>query len=96
MDTDTLVDKCRAMNKQGQSRDEVVEFLRASGLTITESIKIMKQAFAMPLGEAKEIVSRSPVWQGVVQAAEPLHEDLAREFSPGKRREPTKTKAPTQ
>lgn len=93
MDTATALEKCQEMNAHGQSTGQLIEFLQRSGITITESIKIVKQTLGLSLGNAKKIVSSHPAWRGIAQAAEPLHQELAREFSSPKQRGGAKTKS---
>ncbi len=63
--------------EQGISEEEAIFFLHSQGLNITESMKAFVQGFGMSLGEAKIKVTAHPVWNEVVKAAQPLHNDIS-------------------
>ncbi len=58
------------------SLSDVILCLNREGLSITESIKIVRELYRLPLGEAKQIVSSRPVWETTVRNHEPFHEEL--------------------
>jgi hypothetical protein len=72
----TLFQECQQARDQGATPDELIHLMHQRGLTITEAIKTYMTVFKVPLGEAKEKVSASPHWRGIVEAAEPLHDQL--------------------
>ncbi len=67
---------CQKEISDGKSNEEIIELLHASGLTITESIKIIMELLKISLGEAKMMVAGHSVWNDVVVAASALHDDL--------------------
>ncbi|MCP4108924.1 MAG: hypothetical protein GY749_25825 [Desulfobacteraceae bacterium] len=79
---DKIESVCICIEKlnSGVSRNDIIEFLHDSGLTIIESMKLVMSLYNISLGEAKFIVARHPVWENVVKAAEPLHEELCDSF----------------
>lgn len=70
--------KCIKAKEMGKTSDEVVRLLHDSGLSITESMKVVMKVYEMSLGQAKEVVGSNPVWHDVVEASKPLHETLAK------------------
>jgi len=78
--TNDLVDRIRCRLGQGVSPEDVVAELHQNGLTIIQSIRVLRDASSLTLGQAKDIVSSHPVWAEVVRAAEPLHDDLEEIF----------------
>ena len=51
-------------------------YLRQEGITIVESMKVLKEIYKLSLGEAKELVTAHPVWAAEVRSADSLHEEL--------------------
>ncbi len=70
--------KCQKEVRDGKSSEEIIESLHASGLTIAESMKIIRELYKISLGEAKMMVARHPVWKDVIDAHTPFHDDLIR------------------
>ena len=62
----------------GMSREEVIQHLHADGLTIMQSIKVVRVLYKMSLGDAKMVVSEQPVWAMVAQAHQPFHEEVVK------------------
>jgi len=87
-----FVGSLRSRLREGASLSDIVAELHASGLTIIESIHVVREACSISLGQAKEIVTSHPVWAKVVRAAEPLHDDLEEIF---RQRETETGKTPT-
>lgn len=79
-DLEASIETVRYRLGQGVSLEDVVAELHADGLTIIQSIRVVREASDLTLGQAKEVVSSHPVWAEVVRAAEPLHEDLEEVF----------------
>ncbi len=69
--------ECLQKIKEGESQESVIEFLHLSGMTIMESIKITMSVYNISLGEAKSIVAGHSIWNDVISAANPLHEDIS-------------------
>jgi hypothetical protein len=74
---EALMQDCEQARDQGGTPDELMRLMHERGLTMTEAIKMFMRVFKVSLGKAKEKVSASLLWQGVVEAAEPLHDQLA-------------------
>lgn len=66
------------MRDAGASTDEWLLELRKAGATQIESVKVVRDVGDVPLGEAKEIVDRSPVWDDRRDVNRRLREDLIR------------------
>ena len=71
---------CKELAERGVPVDEVISHIHKCGTTITECIQVVMQVYGLSLRDAKAMVSDHPVWEGVVAAALPLHEDLSREI----------------
>ncbi|HZR44574.1 MAG TPA: hypothetical protein VFB12_30965 [Ktedonobacteraceae bacterium] len=69
-----LFEKYQSRVREGEMIEDVIVALHAEGLTILDSIKMVRELYQLSLGEAKQVVSAHPVWKEVVQASEPLHE----------------------
>jgi hypothetical protein len=78
MDTsiDHIISKYQALIERGMSQNDVILHINREGLSITQSIKIVRTLYNLPLGEAKQVVSSHPVWETTVRNAEPFHEEL--------------------
>jgi hypothetical protein len=76
MSLDKIKKRCQKEVRNGKNKEEIIEFLHISGLTITESMKIIKDIYKISLGEAKAMVAGHPIWNNVVDAAKPLQNDL--------------------
>ncbi len=74
MNISEKINKCKAMIEEGKSTSMIVETLYKDGLTITESMKVIREAFAISLGEAKTIVSDHSVWNETVEVSKPIQE----------------------
>ena len=59
-----------------ESIEDVIAHLHMEGLTITDSMKVLRLLYGIRLGEAKKLVAAHPVWLSVVQANEPFHAEL--------------------
>jgi len=77
-----VLDDCLAAASAGATPIEVVALLHTRGVSIVESMRIIKYVFKLPLREAKAVVATADVWKDVVDDSEPLHdamdEDLRR------------------
>src|SRR2546428_527717 len=74
---EALIHECEQARDQGRTPDELIRLMHERGLTIAEAIKMYMRVFSVSLGEAKVKVATSPCWRGVVEAAEPIHNQLA-------------------
>lgn len=71
-----LANSIRAKVNNGLNIDEVIYLLHQNHFTITQSMKFLVEEFDIRLAEAKKLVSCHPVWYDVVEASEPLKEEL--------------------
>jgi hypothetical protein len=71
-----IIQECLQAKSQGLTLEDLLRLLRDRGLTITEAMKALMAVEKISLAEAKVIVSSSPVWQEIVEAAQPLHDEL--------------------
>ena len=62
-DTTRLENACQAKLQAGTTIDEVIVYLHDQGLSILDTIKVIRQVERMSLGDAKQIVSNHTVWQ---------------------------------
>src|SRR5579859_1163440 len=69
--------KYKILIEQDISLSNVLLYLNREGLSITESIKIVRTLYKLPLSEAKQIVSNHEAWKATVRDHEPFHEELA-------------------
>jgi ribosomal protein L7/L12 len=60
--------------------DEAIVFLHAEGLSIIDSIRLLSDRDGLGLGEAKRLVSASPVWAEVVEATNRAIDQYLDEF----------------
>jgi hypothetical protein len=65
---------------KGISIDNAIVKLYEMGISITESIKLIKEYYKISLREAKDKVSNNPVWESVVAAASPIHDELINNY----------------
>lgn len=76
MNYNEAVASVRKEAQRGLSAEGAVVLLKDAGLTITQSMKALIEIFGMSLGEAKGVTAGHPVWADVMEAAQPLHDDL--------------------
>ncbi len=62
-------------NSSPQAREAGIAELKRRGLSITETIKAVREVAHIPLGQAKEMVTASVAWRQTAERAKPLHED---------------------
>ena len=70
-----LVEATEVIHKRMPWND-VVAMLHARGLSIVESVWVIRQATLFPMKEIKDLVTCHPVWADIVRATEPLHDAL--------------------
>jgi len=74
------LEECVKARKAGRPAEEAAAFLFDRGLTIVEAIKIIMNAYDLPLGAAKCVVTSAPSWRAVVEASKPLHDEGEQTF----------------
>lgn len=75
-DLESVMEECRKRVGHGASRGDLILYLRDEGITIVESMKVLKEIYKLSLGEAKELVTAHPAWTDEVRSADILHEEL--------------------
>jgi hypothetical protein len=75
-----IVEGSQKQMAQGASRDELIASLHAQGVSIIESIKVVRILYHVNLRDAKSIVTAHPVWADLVQRWDPIHAALLEEF----------------
>ncbi|MCA1578804.1 MAG: hypothetical protein LC794_15735 [Acidobacteria bacterium] len=75
-DYENLLEECRRRVSKGASREDLILYLRHEGITIVESMKVLKEIYSLSLAEAKEQVTAHPAWANEVRSADILHEEL--------------------
>ena len=73
---DHTISKYKFLVEQDMSLNDVILYLNREGLSITESIKVVRILYKLPLAEAKRIVSSHRVWETTQRNNEPFHEEL--------------------
>ena len=80
-DLTKFIEDCKGRVSRGASREELILYLHDQGLTIVETMRILKETYKLSLGKAKEIVTAHPVWANEVKGADRLHSDLEKALS---------------
>lgn len=62
-------------NSSPQAREAGFAELKRRGLSITETIKAVREVAHISLGQAKELVTSSAAWRQTSERAKPLHDD---------------------
>lgn len=62
-------------NASPQAREAGFAELKRRGLTITETIKAVREVAHLSLGQAKELVTSSAAWRQTAERAKPLHDE---------------------
>lgn len=71
---DEIRAQARWLADKGAPADELIVYLHETGLSIVESIRVLRQTLGIRTGEAKRLVDEHPVWRDDVEANEPLHD----------------------
>lgn len=69
-------DEMRAEMARGTPIEKIIVLLHGRGSSIVESIAIVREITQMSLKDAKMLVTAQPVWEKLVEATEPLHDEL--------------------
>lgn len=78
MTFDEALELAQAMREEGNEIELVLARLRASGTTIVDSVKIVRQIEHVDLGKAKEIVDSSDTWANVRSTNEQIRRSALR------------------
>jgi len=60
----------------GASADDSVTKLRANGISVVSSIRIIRNSYKIPLAEAKSLVANHNVWNSMTESVKPFHDEL--------------------
>ena len=74
------VEAFKAMRTSGIPFEEALSRLRADGVTIVQSMAIVKEAQRCELAEAKRLVHTSRTWRDVAEATEKMWDDALDEL----------------
>ena len=61
---------------KGIPLNDMIFMLKQEGLSIIDSIKVVRDVYGLSLGQSKIVVTSHPCWVEFVQASEPLHDEL--------------------
>lgn len=70
------VDDYESKVTHGLNRDQLIVLMHDEGLSIVDSIKVVRWIYGMPLGEAKRVVATHPSWAKLSQKMDAVHADL--------------------
>ena len=76
LDQDALLDEARRRLGSGQDLQDVPRFLRASGCSMTDSIKATMRLTGASLAQAKRTVHTSEAWSDLRGAHDEFHRAL--------------------
>lgn len=76
MREENLNRQLQAMKGNGKSQDDIVCFLFAQKISITEAIIAIRTLYGIKLEEAKKIVSSNRYWSKIHEANQNLHDKL--------------------
>ena len=69
-----MIEVSTRRRQDGDSLEEVMEFLRGQGAGIVDSLKIIRAVEGIRLSQAKEIVDSSRVWSDLKEKNQKLRE----------------------
>lgn len=70
------LDAARKLKSAGGTMADLIRELHSHDLTIIQSMRFLVQECGVSLAEAKVLVSNHPVWSEIVQASEPLKDEI--------------------
>jgi hypothetical protein len=80
--SESLISECKEMVvHKNVSKADIVAYLHEQGVSIIESMKVVRVVFDLSLAQSKELVVSHPDWEILVRNSEPLHEDLIKAFN---------------
>lgn len=71
-----LAEQMRAEMARGTPLGKTIVMLHDRGLSIVESMWVVREITQRSLKDVKMLVTAQPVWEKLVEANEPLHDDL--------------------
>ncbi len=75
-DLDQIISKYKEYRVSGGSRDTVVSRLHEEGVSILDSMKVVRAVYGINLAEAKKIVTEHPLWREVARPTQSLLEEI--------------------
>ena len=76
MQVDKLVRNASIKVADGATAGEIAAWLYDCNVSVIDAIKVVRQVFTMPLGEAKQVVTNDPRWASLAEANEDLHKEF--------------------
>jgi ribosomal protein L7/L12 len=74
----SLIEACRPMLTSGNNTESVLTFLKESGCSKIESMRVLIELMGLSLGEAKQVVHLSEAWRDTRDRDDSFHESLQR------------------
>lgn len=74
-----IMDEIRADASAGISVSESVIKLHEKGMSVVASVRIIRKAYGLGMGEAKELVANHRVWKSLTESLKPFHDELVAE-----------------
>lgn len=68
--------KCEKLIQDGANIEDLLEYMRRTGLSIVESMALLIQLKDMSLVEAKRVVHHSATWADLRDAHDQFHDEL--------------------
>jgi len=74
----SLIETCRSMLKSDNSTESILSFLKESGCSKIDSMRVLMELMGLSLGEAKQVVHLSEAWRDTRDSDDRFHESLQR------------------
>ncbi|MDM8526452.1 hypothetical protein QUF80_24000 [Desulfococcaceae bacterium HSG8] len=86
-----ISDEIQSDASDGVSDSDSVMKLHERGMSVVGSVRIIRKAYGLSLGDAKETVADHRVWKSLTESVKPFHDELIGDiertvFSDGERR----------
>ena len=72
--SEALVERFQSMAATNLSREQVIQQMRLSGLSVVQSMKLFQKLYGVSHAEAKTVVHLSATWTDRLEAHEALHD----------------------
>lgn len=73
---DIMLNMCKKEINNGQSETDIIGFMFSYGLSITDSINIYRELYAVSLVEAKQKVATHDDWKKMAEESDETHKKL--------------------
>jgi ribosomal protein L7/L12 len=80
-----LISQSSELWEQSRDHENLLHFLRASGVSKFDSIKVVREVCGISLGEAKRVVTLSAEWRDTLEATAELHDAITSSITGGDR-----------